>query len=116
MSGSNRGFYEPCWRPDYIDRETGKSVTRFEHDPPAENVSPEKERVTHFVCKHPYLSRRTYVLDDAWVEVCRECCSARSERKDDYWESTCRLNYPDGSLRTLDGEILYRNWETSRNK
>ena len=71
-------------------------------------VIPEGTPTTHFSCLHPWTQRRQY----QGVEVCRECCSARTT--DGYWESVCRLNHPDGSLRTLDGEILYRDWQWSR--
>lgn len=63
---------------------------------------------SHYVCHHAYVMRRQY----DGVEVCRECCSARSDRG--WWEPVCRLIHADRSLRTLDGVILYRDWFRSR--
>lgn len=64
----------------------------------------------HFFCNHPWEQRRQY----AGVEVCRECCSARTTGG--YWDSAHRLNCSDGSLRTTAGVILYRNWNWSRQR
>lgn len=66
------------------------------------------EAVTHFVCHHAYSDRRRY----PGVEVCRECGEARTVGG--YWEAAKRLHHPDGSLRTLDGAVVYRDWLWSR--
>lgn len=63
---------------------------------------------SHYVCHHAYTMRRQY----DGVEVCRECCSARTS--EGWWEPVCRLIHGDGSLRTLEGVTLYRDWFWSR--
>lgn len=66
------------------------------------------EAVTHMVCHHPYTLRRQH----AGVEVCRECGEARTTSG--YWEAAKRLHQTDGSLTTLDGVVVYRDWMWSR--
>lgn len=76
--------------------------------PIPEGVIP--DGVTHWACHHAISMRRRY----DGVEVCRDCMSARTG--EGLWGSVCRLEYPDGSLRTLDGNVLYRDraWSRSR--
>lgn len=72
------------------------------------DVPPAVEAVSLMFCHHPHGSRRQY----DGVEVCRECCSARSDTG--WWQPVSRLIHADRSLRTLEGTVLYRDWYWSR--
>lgn len=60
------------------------------------------------VCQHPPQQVREY----AGVRVCRECGDTHAGAG--VWPADRRLHHQDGSLRTLAGSVVYRDWLWSR--